>query len=345
MNKYFYIKAQLLYEGIKITPKATEELNKISPIWLMKDYITCSGVTLNFKDLYVTTVPNDSAFYTLDYNNDFYITVKNEKIYVAPIVPPDYMKDEIVIDDKKITCYINTYTDRIRIQLINGCANNCKFCNAREFKYEFNNLNALDNALQIGLNERKVRHALLSSGNAKNEEDLQRFSEYYEFFCSKYKDLEIDLMTPPRGFKSYTDKNDYINYLQYLKEIGIYGLSVNIELYNLEQLKFYCPEKYEIGQNNYFYFIEEAVKIFGRNKVRSLIIVGLEPLEYTLQGVEKLASIGCNPVLSPLFPYGLAQGNLSTELFIEARRKSEKICNKYDISLGPLCLPCSHNTL
>ena len=345
MNEYFYVKAQLLFEGIKITNSAKVALNKLSEIWLMNDYITCSGVTLNFKNLYVTTIPNDNAKFILDYDTDFFIEINDEKVSVNVIVPPEYMKDDIVIGGKKITCYINTYTDRIRIQLISGCANSCKFCNAKEFKYEFNDLVSLDKALKIGLSERKVRHALISSGNAKNEKDLQNFTKYYEYFCSKYKDLEIDLMTPPRGFNNYKSKNKYISYLMHLKEIGICGLSTNIELYNLDKLKYYCPEKYDIGQDNYFYFIEEAVKIFGKNRVRSLIIVGLEPLEYTLKGVEELAKIGCNPTLSPLFPYGEAQGNLSTELFIEARRKSEEICDKYNISLGPLCLPCSHNTL
>lgn len=345
MNEYFYVKAQLLYEGVKITDSAKVALNKMSEIWLMNDYITCSGVTLNFKNLYVTAVPNDNAHFVLDYDGDFFIKIKNEKADVNVIVPPEYMKDDIVVDGKKITCYINTYTDRIRIQLISGCSNSCKFCNAKEFKYEFNDLSSLDKALKIGLEERKVRHALISSGNAKNENDLQEFTKYYEYFCSKYRDLEIDLMTPPRGFKSYKSREEYISYLKHLKEIGIYGLSTNIELYNLDELKYYCPEKYDIGQDNYFYFIEEAVKIFGKNKVRSLIIVGLEPLEWTLKGVEELAKIGCNPTLSPLFPYGQAQGKLSTELFIEARQKGEEICSKYGISLGPLCLSCSHNTL
>lgn len=28
---------------------------------------------------------------------------------------------------EKITVYVNTYTDRTRLQLMSGCANNCKF--------------------------------------------------------------------------------------------------------------------------------------------------------------------------------------------------------------------------
>ncbi|WP_321835580.1 radical SAM protein [Clostridium butyricum] len=347
MNRNFIIKAHLLYGGIKISSAAKKLLDSMSEIWLMDDYITCSGVTLVFGDEYATAAPDENSKFELDAVDGKFVIIDDEgnTIDADVITPPDYMKDEIIIDNKPITCYVNTYTDRVRIQLLGGCANTCKFCNAKEFNYEFNSLEGLDEALQIALSQSKVRHGLLSSGNAKYGQDLKRLTEMYKFFCQKYKDLEIDLMTPPRGFESYTASGEYKEYVKYLKEIGIYGLSVNIELNNPEQLKFYCPEKAMIGQKNYLDFIEAGVEVFGKNKVRSLLIVGLEPLEETLKGVEKLAQRGCNPVLSPLFPYAEATGNPSAELFIEAKAKSEEICDKYGVKMGPLCRPCNHNTL
>lgn len=348
MDRNFIIKAHLLYEGIKISKEAKEVLDKKSKVWLMNDYITCSGVTLVYNDEYVTAGAVDNSKFSLIYENDSFYIIDDQgkKIKADVITPPEYMKDEVVIRGKPITYYVNTYTDRVRIQLLGGCANTCKFCNAKEFKYEFNDVEGLDQALQIALSQSEIRHALLSSGNVKCGEDMRRLTETYKYFCQKYKDIEIDLMTPPRGFESYTATEEYEDYLKYLRdEVGIYGLSINIELNDSKELAFYCPEKAAIGQERYLKFIEYAVKILGKNKVRSLIIVGLEPLEETLKGVEKLAKLGANPVLSPLFPYGEAQGNLSAELFIESRRASEEICKKYDIFLGPLCKPCSHNTL
>lgn len=347
MNRYFILKANLLYEGIKVSSRAKKVLDDMSEIWLMNDYITCSGVTLVFGDEYATAGVNKESKYELDAIDGNFIIIDSDgnKIDAKVITPPDYMKDEIIIDNKSITCYVNTYTDRVRIQLLSGCANTCKFCNAKEFNYEFNSIEGLDKALQIALSQSEVRHALLSSGNAKYGEDLERLTEMYKFFCQKYKGLDIDLMTPPRGFKSYKATEEYKDYLKYLKEIGIYGLSINMELNNPDMLALYCPEKAMIGQENYLDFIEAAVEIFGKDKVRSLLIVGLEPLEETLKGVEKLAMRGCNPVLSPLFPYGEATGNPSAELFIEAKVKSEEICSKYGVKMGPLCRPCNHNTL
>lgn len=346
MEKGFNLKANLFEKGIKISDGAKKILDTESDIWLMDDYITCSGVTLQFDDQYATVgVDNNSKYELVAVDGGLAITDDtNDLVEVSVITPPDYMRDEMIIDGEKITVYVNTYTDRVRLQLMSGCANKCKFCNATEFKYKLNSIEGLEEALKVALSQSEVRHILLSSGSV-NTEDLDKITEMYSYFGKKYSNLDLDLMMTPRGFTSYTDSSQYKDYLTYLKGIGISGLSINMELNSVEYLNKFCPEKALIGQENYLNFIELAVKIFGKDKVRSLLIVGLEPLEETLKGVEKLAKIGCNPVLSPLFPYGEANNEPNAELFITAKKQSQEICEKYDIEMGPLCKPCSHNVL
>ena len=349
MEKDFILKAYLLERGIRISLEAKNILDAQSDIWLMDDdvtYVTGIGITLKFESQYVTSGINpDSKYELIAKDGKLFISDGEDlKVETTVILPPDYMKDEIVIDGKKITVYVNTYTDRVRLQLMSGCANHCKFCNSPEFKYEFNSIEGLEQALQLALLQSDVHHVLLSSGSV-NIEDLEKLTEMYDYFGKKYSHLNLDLMMTPRGFTSYTDSDQYEGYLLHLKEIGIGHLSINVELNNVDYLSKFCPEKAAIGQDNYLKFIKLAVKIFGKDKVRSLLIVGLEPLEETLKGVEKLAEIGCNPVLSPLFPYGEANTPPNAELFIAAKKQSEEICKKYDIKMGPLCKPCSHNVL
>lgn len=346
MDKDFKLKAYLFEKGLRISKEAKNILDKESDIWLMDDYITCSGLTLHYNNCYVTAgANNESDIELIEKKGKLFIKCMNgQLIETTVITPPNYMDDKIIIDGKKITVYVNTYTDRVRLQLISGCVNKCKFCNATDFKYEFNSIKGLEEALKIALSQSKIRHVLISSGSVKNE-DLKKITEMYKYFGNKYSNLDIDIMMTPRGFNSYTDSSQYEGYINLLKNNGISGISVNIELFNEIALKKYCPEKFAIGQDNYFKFLELAVKIFGKNKVRSLLIVGLEPLSDTLKGVEKLAQIGCNPVLSPLFPYGEANFPPNAKLFIEAKQKSEEICKKYNILMGPLCNPCTHNVL
>lgn len=346
MEKGFKLKAKLLEYGIKVTPKAKEILDKQSDIWLMDDYITCSGITLQYEDTYATIgVEKDSPYELIAYRRKLYITDGEEKIPTIVITPPDYMKDEIIVDGKKICVYVNTYTDRTRLQLMSGCSNNCKFCNAVEFKYELNSIKGMEEALEIALKQTNTRHLLISSGSVYIK-DLVELTNMYDYFVKKYSPkMEIDIMMTPRGFDSYNDSSQYEGYIKHLKEIGVHGLSINMELNNVKYLKKYCPEKYAIGHDNYLKFLELAVKIFGKDRVRSLLIVGIEPLEDTLKGVENLAKIGVNPVLSPLFPYGECNFPPKADLFIEAKEKAEAICKKYKVKMGPLCKACTHNVL
>ncbi len=346
MEKGFILKARLLEKGIKVSKEAKKVLDKQSDIWLMDDYITCSGVTLQYEDMYATIgVEEDSPYELIANRGRLYITDgSDDKVYTKVITPPDYMRDEMVIDGKLITVYVNTYTDRTRLQLMSGCSNNCKFCNAVEFKYELNSIKGMEEALEVALEQSDTKHLLISSGSVWVE-DLETITDMYDHFTKKYKHLDVDIMMTPRGFTSYTDSSQYEDYIKHLKEIGVHGLSINMELNHPDYLKKFCPEKYAIGQENYLKFLEIAVNVFGKDKVRSLLIVGIEPLEETLNGVEKLAKIGVNPVLSPLFPYGEANFPPKADLFIEAKKRSEEICKKYDVKMGPLCKPCTHNVL
>ncbi len=347
-KKSFILKAHLFENGIKISVEAKEILNAQSEKWFMDDgYITCTGITIKFADQYITTnVRPDSEYELAVIEGKLAVSDGMGNQFNASVIfPPDYMKGNIVIRGKKITKYVNTYTDRIRLQTMYGCANSCKFCNAKESGYNFNDIEGLDEAFQIALAQSDVRHAFISTNNVKDEEGFKKLTKTIEYFGIKYPYMGLDLMTSPRGFTSYTDSSQYKPYLEHIKSVGIHGIAANLELNNPDKLKFFCPEKAIIGQENYLKFIEHSVEIFGMDSVRSMLIVGLEALEETLKGVEKLAERGCNPVLTPLFPYGEAQGDTTASLYIEAKSKSEEICEKHGVKMGPLCKPCSYNCL
>lgn len=84
----------------------------------------------------------------------------------------------------------------------------------------------------------------------------------------------------------------------------------------------------------------------GTNRVRSCIIVGLEPIEDTIKGIELLCQIGCMPVLSPYIPInGMDIKKPSVETMLKVREIAEEISNQYQVPLGPLCKPCTHNSI
>ena len=260
MDENFILKANLFEHGIQITPSAKKLLDNLSDIWLMDDYITCSGVTLKYENYYVTAgVDNTSKYKLTAKNNNFFICYDEKSILAYVITPPDYMRDELIIKGQKITTYVNTYTDRVRIQLMSGCANRCKFCNATEFKYFLNPIDGIEEALAIALSQSDVKHALISSGSVR-EEHLEKITDMYSYFGRNYEYLSPDIMMTPRGFTSYTDVTQYEEYINYLKSTGIAGLSINMELNN---------KKSSIRT-------EKLVKDYGKRRVVKGVNIGLE---------------------------------------------------------------------
>lgn len=91
--------------------------------------------------------------------------------------------------------------------------------------------------------------------------------------------------------------------LLYLKEAGINEIRLNVETYNWELAQRLMPNK---NLNKILHSIEQAVNIFGKEKVSSNILIGLgESDDDILDGVNRLAEMGA---LSTLYPYDPIEG-------------------------------------
>ena len=109
------------------------------------------------------------------------------------------------------------------------------------------------------------------------------------------------------------------------------------------------PRKHKQGRDHYLDYLAHGARVLGGHRVRSMLMLGLEPLEETLEGVEAIAELGCVPVLSPFRPdpstplrdWAVPSAALLREAYVRAR----EITERYGVPLGPPCLPCAHNTL
>lgn len=346
----YKLKLELMYHGIKIREKYSKLFNE----FLFNDYITTCGLKINYDDIYVNVRINENSKYQLIYDESWKIAQEKEVVIdnIKMFFPPLYALNKMKLENGDlVTDYINTHMDRVRLQPINGCNNKCKFCTLSDEKLEYikHDIEKLDESFNIAIQRENeiVRHALISGGSPKDcIEDYEYLTNVYTYFATKYKDFEFDIMMAPRGFKNKNDTNDYKNYIKYLDDIGIHGLYINIELYNKECMKKYAYKKYEIGLDNYVKFLKDAVEIMGTNRVRSCIIVGLEPVEDTIKGIELLCSIGCMPILSPYIPYENIDVEMPTvETMLKVRKEAEKISQKYNVPIGPTCKLCSYNAI
>lgn len=353
MKQIWEYKLELLFHGVSISQNCYKLLKKDKNGKVnQEDYITTKGLILVLNDsVYVNAMINKNSSYRIDYEkSDFVLKFNDEKVcFINIIQPPDFaLNAEVLPNGKLITDLVNVHGDRVRIQPIQGCANRCKFCDINKSSYFCHSVKDLEDAFIYAQQNVGFRHVLISGGSPLNtEDDYNYLNEVYKYFGEKYgKEYPIDIMMAPRGFSpKENNRNGYMRFLKQLKSWNISGLSVNLELYNNYYRKEYIPQKDLIGKDNYFTFLKQAVEIFGKENVRSCIIVGLEDVSDTIKAVEELSEIGCMPVLSPYVPNDDETTSPTPEIMKDVLLKSKEIVDKYNVELGPICDSCKHNTI
>ena len=344
------LKIRLLCRGISVSPAAERALTLSGKVPMsVHEYPTTGGLTLLLEDnVYVNTpfdepiVGDPEATLLFDEGDEVSFRVLfHKEEFPARVLPlPGYLfaKDS---QGRLVTEAVFSHADRARLSPVGGCHNRCCFCNAPLKKYELRPVVQLMEALTIAEADTvlPVHHIVISGGTPKPD-DCNYFSEVCEAIIGSTT-MPVDVMMPPRRDTKIIDQ---------LSGLGVYGFAINLELYDEEIARHIAPQKRGLGLQKFRETLERAMECTGgRGRVRSLLLVGLEPEEDTLQGVEFLAKLGCDPVLSPFRP-GLGTPlakhlGPSYELLESVYLRSLDIVEHYGVKLGPRCIPCTHNTL
>jgi len=350
------MKFGLFFGGIKVTPEAEAFVMRPygdRPLTLA-DYASTSGISLMLeRDVWVNA-PISSYNPNMVFDPRHELRVEDEHLFVRDIdsggevvarfVPVPAYHNERNEQGDLFTEYVHTHTDRARITPIWGCAMRCQFCDIPyRFKgrYHLNPIKPLLDAAARAIHDpvQPAMH-LLISGGTPGKRDYPYLREVYRSVISAFQGVAIDIMMAP--ISEVIDLDE-------LSKIGVNELSLNTEIWDREVARKIMPDKYRKGRTSYLDFIAEATDRLGRGRVRSVLMVGLEEPESTLEGVEALAKIGCAPVLSPFRPDPITSlANLpppSVETMIRVFLEATDIAWKYGMKLGPHCIPCSHNTM
>lgn len=346
------LKFALLADGLTISPKARALLNEANedrPL-TPADYASTSGVILRLEDDVWVNAPItdynsnfvDASPYTLDAGTEGLVVHGNGLESTAAFwLPPAYHGTN-GSNDKPLNYYSFTHGDRVRLAPIMGCGMVCKFCNIPyEDRYGTKPVAALTEAVDTALADvLQPAHHLLVSGGTPHERDIGYLRDVYDTVLQTFPDLEIDIMMVPI---------DGLLDLARLDSLGVHQFSINIEIFNTEIAAHLMRQKYGRGLDWYLGFLEGATEVLGPGRVRSMLMVGLEPLEDTLAGVSAILERGCIPVLSPFRP------SPSTPLqdlpppdaaaLEDTYLRGLELATAAGATLGPDCIPCTHNTL
>lgn len=138
--------------------------------------------------------------------------------------------------------------------------------------------------------------------------------------------------------------------LQRMRDGGIQEVSINLEFGSEEAFGRYTPGKQRmIGHRRYEDCLDAAVAVFGAGNVQSLLVIGLEDYEVSLDAVRRLIAKKVIPVLSPFRPLpGTVLGSHpapAAEDIVDFYNQAKNLVHQHDWFLGPRCIPCQCNTM
>jgi len=156
-------------------------------------------------------------------------------------------------------------------------------------------------------------------------EEIQRRTGLKEFRGTAVVGPSVDLTT-----------------IEKYKEAGFYSIRMNIEIWDKNIWKAICPgkDKYCGGWDNWVKALEHAVDVFGKGKVGSNIVGGVEPKKSILEGAEYKISRGILASASTWRPVedSFLEGHSSptTAWHLDLQKKIAALYKKYDFTLDDL---------
>ena len=346
-------KFELFSHGLYLTEKAKEQLISTREDLTIRDGIAGGLEIILFDDIYIN-VPIKEYFtvfspYKLEFIEDkFYIVDEYTNSVQIQILPIPEFVGKFTTKGTPMVEVGQMMSERLSLEIYFGCINSwknetaCKFCElGAEKKMFFVDPQDIREVIKYCITNPKINmNHILIGGGTPPKNLLYRYVETVRIIKEETNLSTYIMMAPPED----------LLLLNQLKEAGLNEIGFNLEIYDRNIAKEIMPKKGLISKEYYFEALKYAVKLFGnKGEVRSILIVGIEPIENTLQAVKELVSIGVMPILSPFRPipntpmqnHPLPSPQLLYKVWID----SEKIVNKYNMCLGPLCIACQNNTI
>lgn len=347
------LKFSLLAEGAVLSDRAAAALNDIVDGGALSpaDYASTTGLIVRLdREVWVNMPierynPNFVSTSTMvfDHGDDGFFVHGPSASASAEFWPPPLYHGTTGSNGLPINNYVFTHGDRARLSPTIGCAMECTFCNI-PYDDAYAGTKPIDAMLEAVsramTDPRQPARHLLISGGTPGPPHVAALRDIYERVIAGLPGVDVDIMMVPV---------DGLFDLPRLDALGLNEISINLELWSEDLARTVMRHKHRQGRQHYLDFLADAADVLGGHRVRSMLMVGIEPLESTLEGVEAIAARGCVPVLSPFRPDPATpmagERPPDAQLLREAHERAADIADRHGVSLGPSCVPCSHNTL
>lgn len=356
INDLLKIKSEIICYGIK----KNEVSDKIYDLEHKTSVKRTSnmGIQLLLSESIIASVPyneeenSNSEYYLYEQDNKLYLTNKMTTIEVCPFpLKSPFWYDYKLKNGKFISDYIQKEGRDVLICSVSpSCCyfsknEQCAFCalNGGIITKEENRADYIIEALKIILTEDDtIKSINLTGGNLYTSD--RGANQYIRILkeIRSVSNIPIAIeMSPPEDLEILEDCHKF----------GATAIEMNVEIWDDKIRKMMMPGKGKIKREYYIEAWKKAAKIFGKGNVGSAIIIGLESLESSLEGIKAMIEIGCLPSIIPFKP----STGAVLEKFRECSPKDVYAATEYAAKLlvekelspinGPGCIRCGACTL
>lgn len=341
------LKVHVMANGLDVTQSAVDVLSRDGRPLTIHEYATTGGITLRIGDLFLNA-PFDEWYCERSraqmdvIGGELVVRFAGDEHGCEVLPLPGYL-DSVNARGESVTATTMSHADRIRISPISGCAWDCHFCDMPSSRYSRHSVEELLASIEVARRDPYLpaQHMLISGGSP-GPAHTAWFDDMVQGVLAGC-DLPTDVMMGARAGS--------LDYLERFVDAGVVGFSLNLEVSQEEAAQRVMPRKRALSSPYFESTIREAVRLLGAGTgaVRSILIVGLEPIEDTLAAVEMIARLGADPVLSPFRPAQRTRlehaDPPSERLLLDVFERASEIVDRHGVALGPRCIPCQHNTL
>ncbi len=248
------------------------------------------------------------------------------------------MKDNRELARGEIDPVVAHCPEQTYITISERCSYDCKFCSVPKFQGKIKTLEEVLEIVERANKSGTLKVISFTSGVATTpENEIDRVVNYVHA-VKKYH-VPIGVAVSPTADSS-----------QRLKAAGVTEVKYNVETMDRDIFERVCTGRKGHSIDFILASLRGAVKVFGKNRVSSNIIIGLgETDDCVRRGVEYLAAMGVIAVLRPITISPYRMGEISAERpdakrLLKLTKMTRDILKKYDLDVEvseTMCLQCT----
>lgn len=173
----------------------------------------------------------------------------------------------------------------------------CRFCDASNQGVDRSAPIPVDDVVdtvRAAFADGAIEFVYFHMGYIDGEDAGVQFIEPYVRAVKRHFDTLVAVqLQPPRDNR----------WIDYIYAIGVDAISYSVQIHDAQILEKICAGRTQhVGRRRYYDALAHAAAIFPNGTVWSDLIIGLEPLESSVAGIDALVAIGVLPVLSVFRP-------------------------------------------